>query len=624
METDRLIDSVAQAIDEEAQRGFERLLALIEAGQSPREAIEQVMTAFQGRFVEEVRGAFTDLLQRVVGREELLGLPIGEMPLSRALYLQANQVTAEVTALVSQHAAGLQQARQLALRLYDGYDPKDGVRRPLEGSARGDLPAALRALTQDVPARRRLTRLLEEGQRQAAKLRTPALRAAYLEAFKGWEAKEGREALNRRLDIAVREKNRFFANRIAVTELARANAAQQAREFMADPTIQVVEVRINPMHPRADICDLHARADLWGLGPGRYPKAKAPQPTYHPFCRCKLRSRPDLDAATARELPGAAAEYLRSLGAGGAARVMGSAERANQVFAGRPVDAVINDGKDPAYHLVRLGSQRAGDYPLLQPGREARPASPVTLDDFIVAGRKVTSELPDGAKDPRGCFEAILAKLEGINGVPCKVNGRGAGADAVQRASKLYPASWNAAADALGRLHVRADREGRGWAFTADQAYRRVRIGSPFGVVDDVRPGDGFISVRPADLGNAIHEYAHRLQAALPGLDQVFQDLHRRRTAGDKLKRLADLSPGYRYDLSEVTREDSYYTPYQGKEYGSRGALEVMTMAFETVLGQAGGRDASWGRAEQSFVNMWTIDREMVDLVVGLLLHWKP
>jgi hypothetical protein len=629
MEVDGVIDEVAERIDQGARAGYERLLQLIDAGMAPREAIASVMRSFNGRFVDDLRGAFSDLLQRVVGQAELLELPVGDVPLSRAIYLNSRDVSSEVAAIVRQHAAGIQQARQLALRLYDGYNAKDGVRRPLEGSARGNLPTALRWLTQDVPARKGLTQLLVRGQEQAAKLRTPALRAAYLEAFSAWRAGEGREALNRRLDVAVREKNRFFANRIAVTELARANAAQQARELMADPTVEVVEVRINPTHPRTDICDLHARADLWELGPGRYPKAKAPQPTYHPFCRCRLRSRPDLDVTAAREVPGGAAKYLRELGRGGAARVMGSQWRADQVIAGRPLDEAINAGRDPAYHLVRLGSLKAQDHPLLPPTgatpvKPEEPPAPTTLDEFIVAGRRVTSDLPDGAKQPREAFEGILAKLKGRNGVACAVRSSGAGADAVKAASKLYPAAWNKASDELGQLYVRADSSGRGWAFTATRDYGRARLGPPFGVVDGVVKGNGYMSVRPTDMGNAIHEYAHRLQAALPGLDKMFQDLHRRRTEGDKLKALRDLIPGANYSREEMAREDHYFTPYQGKEYGALGAAEVMTMAFEAVLGQAGGEGASHGRAVRNFTQIWTIDREMVDLVVGLLLHWTP
>ncbi|MGB5064273.1 MAG: hypothetical protein WBQ37_10970 [Candidatus Competibacter sp.] len=37
-------------------------------------------------------------------------------------------------------------------------------------------------------------------------------------------------------------------------------------------------------HPKVDICDYHAKADLYGLGPGIYPKAAAPLPPFHPHC----------------------------------------------------------------------------------------------------------------------------------------------------------------------------------------------------------------------------------------------------------------------------------------------------------------------------------------------------
>lgn len=58
--------------------------------------------------------------------------------------------------------------------------------------------------------------------------------------------------------------------------------------------------------------------------------------------------------------------------------------------------------------------------------------------------------------------------------------------------------------------------------------------------------------------------------------------------------------------------------PYQGKEYGARGALEVMTMALEAVLG--GGKTG----ATRQFREVYTNDRAMFEFVVGLLFHWKP
>ena len=186
---------------------------------------------------------------------------------------------------------------------------------------------------------------LARGSRQAWP--TP-LRAAYSEAFEAWKDGAGQDALRRKLQIAQREKNRYFANRIAQTELARAHQARVAAEFMADETIDVLEVRINPRHPRADICDVqHARANLFGLGPGCYPKARTPRPPYHSFCWCRVRSRLDLEAVGAREVPGGEVAYLRSLSPDEAGRVMGSKARAARVMDGASVEAVTNAGKDP-------------------------------------------------------------------------------------------------------------------------------------------------------------------------------------------------------------------------------------------------------------------------------------
>lgn len=48
-------------------------------------------------------------------------------------------------------------------------------------------------------------------------------------------------------------------------------------------------------------------------------------------------------------------EYLKSLPASAAARVLGSRERLAAVLGGQSVDKVVNAGRDPAYHLARLG-----------------------------------------------------------------------------------------------------------------------------------------------------------------------------------------------------------------------------------------------------------------------------
>lgn len=354
---DSELDQVAAEVALLAAQAQLEVDALLSSGDLTDAAVAQIQQRFADAFVElmvahlNVVPGSTDAWEA----RQVRAMPVGEISLSAALYKRQRETVAEVRAILAQHARGVQQARELALQLYDGYDPADGIRRPLEGSARATLPKALRMLTSDAADRASLTRLMEQGQRYAATLKTAPLRAAYAEALDAWQRGRGAEALRRKLDNAVREKNRFFANRIAQTELARAHQHALADELMADTTIGVVQVVLSGSHPRRDICDLHARADLFGLGPGCYPKAKAPRPTFHPYCRCRLRSRPDLNAADARARPRGDAAFLRAMPVDEAAQVMGSRAKLQRVLDGASAIDVVNRGVPEGYKTMRLG-----------------------------------------------------------------------------------------------------------------------------------------------------------------------------------------------------------------------------------------------------------------------------
>jgi hypothetical protein len=176
----------------------------------------------------------------------------------------------------------------------------------------------------------------------------------------------------------------------------------------------------------------------------------------------------------------------------------------------------------------------------------------------------------------------------------------GRGAELVRAASRFFPDDWTKRTDRLGRLETRYSNS-RSW-------YK----GYP--------DGAGAMQVR--NFSAALHEYTHRMQQAMPELDDFFQDLHHSRTAGDPIKQLRDLIPRSGSGSHEVTREDKYAHPYQGRIYsGSRmtylgkyGALEVMTMAFEDVLGGDPRR----------LDDLMKRDREMLNLVIGLLYHYVP
>ncbi len=350
---DAVLDETARKVDEEAKRAYQRYLELIDAGVPPRDAMQQVMATFDAAYYEALAAAFSVILAEPWTPRMVRDYRVGGLPLSARLYRSHREVAAEAQAIIAEHLKGLQQARQLALALYEGYGYRGVEPLAIRAGKFRQLPIALRRLATE-PAVRRL--LMQTARRTAStQLRTTGLRSAYTQAFDAAIKGAARPKLEALLRVAVEEKNRYFANRIAQTELARAHSNAIAEEFMADTTLEVVQWRLSGAHPRPDICDLLAKVDRYGLGPGCYPKAVAPNPVAHPWCRCRLRSRPDLSAADAVERPASAAAYLAAMSESEAGRLLGSKARASAVRKGRDPVEVWNDAQRDEYAIRRLG-----------------------------------------------------------------------------------------------------------------------------------------------------------------------------------------------------------------------------------------------------------------------------
>jgi hypothetical protein len=70
------------------------------------------------------------------------------------------------------------------------------------------------------------------------------------------------------------------AMRVFRTEINRAHGeAYQAAAF-EHPDVIGTRFLLSPAHPRVDICDMHAKVNRYGLGPGVYPKGKNPWPAH--------------------------------------------------------------------------------------------------------------------------------------------------------------------------------------------------------------------------------------------------------------------------------------------------------------------------------------------------------
>lgn len=113
------------------------------------------------------------------------------------------------------------------------------------------------------------------------------LKKAYGAVLKATE-KLDTVALDRAISRSILAKARYNAERIARTEIARAYGVGFQTRAIEDDDAIGIRWSLSTRHNVFDICDLNAKADLYGMGPGVYPKDKLPMFPAHPHCMCVL------------------------------------------------------------------------------------------------------------------------------------------------------------------------------------------------------------------------------------------------------------------------------------------------------------------------------------------------
>ncbi|MDA3046699.1 ADP-ribosyltransferase [Campylobacter sp. VBCF_06 NA8] len=256
-----------------------------------------------------------------------------DITLSDNLYLRLREVEKEAKQIIKTHLKEQKTIKDLALKLYEGYDFKSD---PLK--IKKKLPKYLKE--QIAPLS------------QIKKLKTPNLKASYMQALKA----KSDEAKAKALKIAMYEKGRFYANRIAQNEANIEYMRERATEILNNDEIEVVRVKMSKTHPRADICDYHANVDLYGLGRGIYPKELAPLPPFHPFCRCRLIPKFSESAKGAKLNPNAEKEFIKSLAPYKQAQILGSKRRALEFLSSdKSMVEFYNQSKPQRYKTATIG-----------------------------------------------------------------------------------------------------------------------------------------------------------------------------------------------------------------------------------------------------------------------------
>lgn len=238
-----------------------------------------------------------------------------DLTLSKRLYRRSSTIRNEVADTIKQALKTNKTVKGLAKSIFDGYG-KGGI------IPEASIPKFLSKLSdinisgESTPeAKRKERALLRSVKGKISRLDTPYVRAAYNEVAAAVE--DGNEIrLQKAIYNATQEKARYHAERIARTENARAYADGQMNRFLDDDDIVAFQWKLSSRHPRYDICDFYANADLYGLGKGVYPKDKFPRLPAHPHCMCHIKPLTELDIDVNKRHTNpeqAGLEYIKSL-----------------------------------------------------------------------------------------------------------------------------------------------------------------------------------------------------------------------------------------------------------------------------------------------------------------------
>lgn len=210
------------------------------------------------------------------------------MKLSEKLHGTQKQMRHNIISTVQAQIALNKHANQTAMKLYDGYNTSDNIIRKQElpkyindlatFARRSDLPGLSKLCRQ---TRRKVNRLAQNG------APTKALKVAYSQLIDAVE-KHSEKALENAVKVAVEEKSRYTAERIARTESARAWLDGYLKKYGDNERVVAHKWKLSSRHPVFDICDMYAKADMYGLGKGIFPKDKIPNLPVHPHCLCHL------------------------------------------------------------------------------------------------------------------------------------------------------------------------------------------------------------------------------------------------------------------------------------------------------------------------------------------------
>lgn len=306
-ELQRLLEAFSKRYGTQGYLMKARIEILMKQGKSPEDAVRQVFQEFgvEDWLQVNVAQVIVGTAQHTLGKEaastlstaailEALSNPWdgSGLTLSEKIHGASNVMLNDVISTLRDQIRRNKTVKDTAQALYDGYKSGHVVREQ-------QLPQYLDELTRWTRrSRENLSQEeLKDLQRSIRKVRYQAddlvddrstynhFRTSLRELIDKLE--HGSEkAAQRALQNAIQEKSRYVAERIARTEAARARYDAFIARYGEDEDVVAYQWKLGSRHPAEDICDMYAKADLYGLGKGIFPQDAAPVNPAHPHCLC--------------------------------------------------------------------------------------------------------------------------------------------------------------------------------------------------------------------------------------------------------------------------------------------------------------------------------------------------
>lgn len=285
-----------------------RLRELIDEGMPVKEAVQQAYSEYPvmhrlrqeieislpkeaekgyGGALSGVVGASVDAVTGTASVEAALSMPWTADKLKLSARTTGGSVTVQkrVGRILEEQIRRNGNYKKNAMAIFDGY--RAGGAIPVQ-----DIPKFMKRLITlsngSDAGKEQFAKEVKSIRKYINKLHTKGMRAMYDALVSAIETRN-EAAIHKAIFVATQERTRYFAERIARTERARAWVDGFLAKWQHDDDCIAYQYQLSSRHPKRDICDLYANADLYGMGKGIFPKDKVPNIPVHPHCMCRLK-----------------------------------------------------------------------------------------------------------------------------------------------------------------------------------------------------------------------------------------------------------------------------------------------------------------------------------------------